>query len=225
MLSLVPSSPRRPPSESNSTESLCGRFRMRLLRLLFLDSKVPGLNFESLGETLRLVIRAQFNDGAELEVNESTYLSFASSNPSVANVDNFGMVTATGPGNAVVTATYNYEGQTVQMSVPVRLRNLLLDVSPYSLDFGDQPVGTASASQDLTLTNRAHSHMRLFAFKLPPAFSETDDCASTPLTPGGSCTVHVTFTPGNKGLVRGALVIGNGFSAAPTQIALSGTGK
>jgi hypothetical protein len=102
--------------------------------------------------------------------------------------------------------------------------NLL--VSPLSLNFGDQAVGTTSAPQTVTLTNTSNNSM---LHLLPVTitgnnhadFAETNNCGSK-LGPGASCTVTVTFTPGAKG-ARSASLNTDGYEGIQ-PVALSGTG-
>lgn len=190
-----------------------------------LDSHRPQLIFDSIGEALPLIILGQFAGGPTLEVNRSTHFSFTTSNAAIATVDNYGMVTAKGPGSALITAIYSDNGQHLQLSVPVSLPYLALDVSPSSLDFGSQAIGTQSAPQYVTLTNRTNSPMKILTLAVPPVFSETNNCLNTTLSPGATCTVSVTFTPKNTLSVAGsALSIANDFDAVETKVALSGTG-
>ena len=77
-------------------------------------------------------------------------------------------------------------------------------VSPSSLTFGSQTVGTTSPIQTITLTNAGSVDITISsvtAWTICPAcfghanqFAETNNCGSS-LAPGGSCQITVTFTP------------------------------
>lgn len=89
-----------------------------------LTPQIPQLIFKSVGETFPLIMLGKFADGLILEVNQSTYFSFASSNTTVATVDNFGLVTAAGPGSAAIIATYAYRGKNIAARVSATLVKL-----------------------------------------------------------------------------------------------------
>jgi hypothetical protein len=99
-------------------------------------------------------------------------------------------------------------------------------VSPASINFGDQAVGTTSAPSIVTLTNEGHSQsVRLSPISLSGTdrkdFTETTTCGST-LSPGASCTVTVTFTPTARGARSASVQIDGGYGLQ--AVALSGTG-
>ena len=64
------------------------------------------VTFDRRGEEIPLIIVATFADGAVLDVNESTYMRYSSTNPRVAAVNEFGMITSTGVGHATIRAEY-----------------------------------------------------------------------------------------------------------------------
>jgi FG-GAP-like repeat/Cep192 domain 4 len=71
-------------------------------------------------------------------------------------------------------------------------------VSPTSLTFPLQVLGTASAPQVVTLTNHAPNSLTItniaFTGTDPGDFSQTNNCGSA-LSGNASCTINVTFTP------------------------------
>ena len=99
-------------------------------------------------------------------------------------------------------------------------------VSPTSINFGNQAVGTTSAPATVTLTNEAKSQLvHLSPISISGTnhkdFAETTTCGST-LSPGASCTVTVTFTPTAKGVRSASVQIDGGYGLQ--AVALSGTG-
>lgn len=99
---------------------------------------------------------------------------------------------------------------------------------PAPVAFGSSPVGTAAATQDVTLTNATPNSVFLsdilFTGTNPGDFEETDNCFSVSIQPGDSCTITITFTPGGQG-PRSAIL--NVTDNAPGQLqtdALSGSG-
>jgi hypothetical protein len=95
--------------------------------------------------------------------------------------------------------------------------------SPVNLTFNGQTVGTASASQPVTLTNNGPGSLTINSISAGGDFSESDNCVS-PLAASSSCTINVTFTPSATGLRAGTLTINDSAFVTPQTVALSGTG-
>lgn len=81
-----------------------------------------------------------------------------------------------------------------------------LALVPDVLDFGDVRVGATSATRTITVTNRGASPVGITGLEIDGDFSASDDCGST-LAASGSCTVTVTFEPGQIGVRPGALTV------------------
>lgn len=193
-----------------------------------LSTRVPAtLVLDGLGQHIRESLLATFADGSVLDVTNSTYVTYSSSNTSVATVDSTGTVTAGVAGTATITATYTQAGQSVQLAIPVTVEPSVMLVTPPSLSFGNQEIGTASAPQQVTVTNQLPGPMKLLSVSATGDFSETGSCSTSAppfiLQPGTSCTVNVTFTPSMIGPETGALSIDNNTNGMST-VALSGTG-
>jgi hypothetical protein len=88
---------------------------------LSLESDISSLIFKNIGERHRLRLIATFADGTSLEVSESTYISFSSSNTNIATVDQHGSVTAVASGTAYITAIYTIGNNKTQIVVPVTM--------------------------------------------------------------------------------------------------------
>ena len=78
-----------------------------------------------------------------------------------------------------------------------------ISLSPASLTFKDQEVGTASPPQTITLSNTGTADLSISSitindYQTPSWFPETDNCPRSPskIPPQGSCTISVTFSPG-----------------------------
>lgn len=192
-----------------------------------LSGQMPGnqVTLESLGQQFAIVLFAAFSDGSVLAVTQSSYVAYSSSDTTIATVDNNGIVTAVSAGNATITAIYTLSGQSVQTTLSVTVNKQSMDVSPTTLDFGSLNVGTASSSQQLTVTNASGGPMKILSVAAAGDFSETDNCgSSSPLQPGGTCEINVTFTPGGAGARAGKLTIANSFNIIPSAIGLTGNG-
>ena len=95
-------------------------------------------------------------------------------------------------------------------------------VSPLSLTFADQLVGTPSAAQSVTLSNAAGAGtLGISSIDATGDFSQTNDCGIS-LAAGTSCTINVVFTPTADGPRSGQLTIASNNLAA-LAVALSGT--
>jgi len=96
-------------------------------------------------------------------------------------------------------------------------------VSPSTLSFGNQGVGTTSAPQVVTVSNQGDAPLAIGAVTTNGPFAEFGNCnAGSSLQSGQSCAVQVTFTPTAAGPATGALAFAEGTSTA--TVSLSGTG-
>lgn len=187
--------------------------------------------FDAPGELMPLRILATFSDGSVLDANRSTNITFTSSDTSVATVYPDGQVRSTGQGSATITATYTMSDaqgpHTVSASVSVSVPPPVTPVSPASLDFGAQAVGTASNPQTLTVTNAtvADDHLNVGPITARGDFSETDNCAaSSPMPVGGMCTISVTFRPTIVGPEKGSVLVQNDLTGVAWPVLLTGSG-
>jgi uncharacterized repeat protein (TIGR01451 family) len=99
-------------------------------------------------------------------------------------------------------------------------------VSPTSLAFGNQAVGTTSAAQTVTIANTGPATLTITAIASsdPVDFSYTSDPLPITVPGNGSTTLGVSFTPSTTGPLSGTLSITSNGSVAPQTVALSGTG-
>ena len=183
-----------------------------------------GAGFGAAGEQRVFEIYAEFPNGDEFDVTNSTYLKLVSGNPSVISVGEEGRVTSIGPGNTSVSAIYTFGGKTLQISIPVSVTvpTYGLILTPLSLDFGDQPAGRESAPLQVVLTNRSRATIKIYKPETY-AFRESDNCAAAPLPPGGSCTMSLTFSPIEPGRIQEVVIIQNSESGT-ISLPVSGNG-
>lgn len=97
-------------------------------------------------------------------------------------------------------------------------------LSPSSLSFSSQAVGSTSAAQTITLTNAGNAALIIGSISASANFAETNTCA-TSVTVGGNCTISVTFAPTTGGALTGTVTITGGANNLPQTIALAGTGS
>lgn len=190
-----------------------------------LSPQIAGITLKAMGEQFPIILFGIFSDGSVLDTTESTYVTYSSANPSIATVDSNGMVTGGSAGSTTITATYTVNAQSVQATIPVTVPPPTMTVSPVSLTFGSQGVGTGSTSQQLNIVNTSNSNMQILKVSTTGDFFETDNCvSSSPLPTNGACTVNVTFSPSGAGARQGTVSIANGTISIPSTISLTGTG-
>jgi hypothetical protein len=101
------------------------------------------------------------------------------------------------------------------------------DLSPPSIGFGQQTVGTKSPPQTATLVNADALPLPVTGIQIigtnAKEFSQTNNCpASIPV--GGSCTIQVTFAPKSQGNKSASLSVSYSGPGSPQSVALTGTG-
>jgi hypothetical protein len=129
------------------------------------------------------------------------------------------------PQNATTTLTSAWSNTvTVTLSgtgtVPV------VSLSPTSLSFGNQALGTTSAAKPVKLTNSGLAPLTITSITTSGTHAQTNNCVS-PLAAGAFCTINVTFTPPPTvaGGQSGTLTIVDNAPGSPHTVALSGTGQ
>ena len=133
-----------------------------------------------------------------------------------------------------ITITDNVGGiagseQTINLTGTGVTAATAVTVQPTSLSFASQAVGTASAPQNVTITNTRHANLDVLR-ESPPGttgdFSETNTCSALQdtLAVGQSCTVSVTFNPTASGNRAASLNISDNATGSPQSVVLSGIG-
>ena len=141
--------------------------------------------------------------------------------------------TGTGPHGAVV-GDFNGDGR-LDLAVPnlndntisMLLQTGTVNLSPPSVNFGIQLLGSHSLPRNVTLTNTGSGTVTISRIAIagadPGDFNETNNCGAS-LPPGGQCTIGITFTPGQLGPRTAALTITDNAPGSPQSVPLSGTG-
>jgi hypothetical protein len=100
-------------------------------------------------------------------------------------------------------------------------------VTPDSLAFGDQDVGTKGQPQTVILKNIGTSALKVNGITIiganPKDFSENNNCGAS-LPPGGSCKIQVTFGPKAVGNFTASVQVAYQGIGSPQLVSLSGTG-
>jgi len=101
-------------------------------------------------------------------------------------------------------------------------------LSPSSLTFAAQTVGTTSAAKTVTLTNLGTTALTITSISITGTnatdFSQTHTCGSS-LAAGASCTMSVKFKPTATGARTASLSVADNASGSPQTVKLTGTGQ
>ena len=106
----------------------------------------------------------------------------------------------------------------------------VVTLNPTSVTFGNQNVGTTSATQTVTLTNTGTIPLTISSITLTGTnasdFAESDNCPITPstLAVNANCTLSLTFTPSANGARNASVSITDNAAGSPHTVPLSGTG-
>jgi hypothetical protein len=100
-------------------------------------------------------------------------------------------------------------------------------LSPGSLAFAGQPVGTTSAAGTATLDNAGTAALSISSVTItganPGDFAQANNCGSS-LSAGSTCTFNITFTPAASGSRTALLSVADNSAGSPQTVSLSGTG-
>ena len=97
-------------------------------------------------------------------------------------------------------------------------------LSAASLTFAEQPVGSSSTAQVVTLTNGGNAAMVISGVSATGDFSQTNNCPAS-LVSAANCTISVKFTPSAGGSRTGSLIVSDNSLAGPALVTLSGNGS
>ena len=130
--------------------------------------------------------------------------------------------TATGNRTGNLTITASGLTNTVPLSGTGVAPGPILNANPTSLTFPATIVGTAAATQTVTVTNSGTTSATVSGVSASGDFSQTNTCGT--LAVGASCTVTVGFTPSAAGARTGSVTLTSNANNSPTTISLSGSG-
>jgi Transmembrane protein 131-like N-terminal len=100
-----------------------------------------------------------------------------------------------------------------------------MSLNPAALTYATQPVGTASPSQTITVTNTGVAPLGVSLVVVSGDFDETDSCTSVPIAAGATCTIQVNFLPTAIGSRSGLLTVYGNVAGGQATALLSGTGS
>ena len=101
--------------------------------------------------------------------------------------------------------------------------------TPSSVSFGNQNVGTTSATQTITAKNTGTANLHMTTAVITGANAgdftiSANTCTGATLAPNATCTVSLTFTPGIVGNRSASLSFTDDAPLSPQNVALTGTG-
>jgi phospholipase C len=97
-----------------------------------------------------------------------------------------------------------------------------ITMSPGSLDFPPQPVGTSSQPQTIEITS-AGTPLLIGNVRTSGDFSQANNCPAS-LPSRGKCQIQVTFRPTQIGVRNGTITVNNNDANSPQSARLTGTG-
>ena len=120
---------------------------------------------------------------------------------------------ATGTRTGTLTLIHNAAGSPAVVALTGTGISAGVGLSPSTIAFGTQVVGTTSGPQSTTLTNTGAAPLSVTALTASGDFAlSSPDCATLPVTlqPNGVCTLVVTFSPTAAGVRTGTVTITDG---------------
>jgi hypothetical protein len=110
-----------------------------------------------------------------------------------------------------------------QGSATVLLNEPVIGITPDSLKFAPQKVGTTSAPRLVTVRNPGATPLKVTSITISGDYAQTNNCPAK-LTTGKHCTIKVTFSPTQKGTRPGTLSIKDSAPSSVQEIPLTGIG-
>src|SRR5579863_8731997 len=128
---------------------------------------------------------------------------------------------------ATLAISDNAPGSPQLVPLSATVINPQVTLSPQSLNFGPQPLGTTSQPQTVTLTNTGTTSLFMTSVTISGdfGFSAGTTCANdTLLAPKSNCVMNITFTPTQQGPRTGKVTILDNARIHKQSVDLSGTG-
>jgi hypothetical protein len=124
-----------------------------------------------------------------------------------------------------LSVTDNGSGSTQEASLAGT--GTAIQLSPTTLNFGNQPVNTASLAKTITLSNKSSAAVSISSITITGtnvgSFSQTHTCGAS-IAAGASCFIKVTFKPTATGARTAAVSVSDNGGGSPQKVSLAGTG-
>ncbi len=134
-----------------------------------------------------------------------------------------GMATGDGRTGELRAATYGRGIWQIPLVAAVSPTAPAMTVSPTSLTFASQQVGTTSAAQSVTVTNTGTAPLTVSTATASGDFNQTNTCTGAAIAPAAACTVQVTFLPSAAGGRTGTLTVFGNVPGGQATVTLNGT--
>jgi len=132
--------------------------------------------------------------------------------------------TATGTRTGTLTVTDSGPGSPHTTSLTgVGVAAGSVTLTPASLNFGNETVGTPSSPQPVTLMNSRSASLTISSIAASGDYSQTNSCG-TSLPANSGCTINVVFTPTTAGTRTGSLTVTDNGPGSPQTASLTGVG-
>ena len=131
--------------------------------------------------------------------------------------------TASGTRSAVLGFTDGAQNSPQAVTLTGVATTSSVSLTPSTMTFLTQLVGTNSTSQPATLTNTGTSAISITSIATSATYTQTNNCP-TSLPAAGSCTINVVFVPNKAGTLTGTLTVTDSAPNSPQTVALTGTG-
>jgi hypothetical protein len=103
----------------------------------------------------------------------------------------------------------------------------VVSLSPASVTFSNQNMGSASAAQNVTLSNTGTAALNVSSIAIGGTnagdFAQANTCGAS-VAAGANCAISVTFTPAAMGTRSASLAVTDNGSGSPHDVSLGGTG-
>jgi hypothetical protein len=133
---------------------------------------------------------------------------------------------AAGNRSASISISDNAAGNPHSVSLTGTATQAAVSLSPSTVNFANQLLGSSSAPVALTLTNTGSGALVIgsisFSGTNATDFQEKDTCQA-PTAPAATCLINVLFTPTAVGPRVAAMVLTDNASNAPQSVPLTGT--
>jgi hypothetical protein len=133
------------------------------------------------------------------------------------------------PGTKSATLTFadNAAGTPQTVALSGTAQTTAIQISPTSLAFNGQSVGTKSAPQPITITNAGTSALAINGVTISGSnlgdFAQSNNCPPS-LGANATCTVNVAFQPAATGPRSASISVSDDAPNSPQTVALTGTG-
>lgn len=131
---------------------------------------------------------------------------------------------ATGAKTGTLTVTHSASNSPQNVSL-MGTGVLPATLTPTSLSYGYQTVGTTSVAKMLTLTNNLSVSLNSIVISPSGDFAVSATTCTSSLAAKGKCTISVTFTPTATGVRTGTLMVTHSAGNSPQNVSLKGTGR